>query len=87
MYNTPNDEVTMSITRDSEVLIFVLVLFVCVCYNLCADDLTMKDWCHTNNILQEYSWRRLVVQGMCRARMTPYLTSPGQKAYQDMKLQ
>ena len=25
---------------------------VYVCHDVCPDDLTMKDWCHTNNILQ-----------------------------------
>ena len=41
-------------------------LFVCVsvyvCHDVCPDDLAMKDWCHTNNILQVYYWGCLVVQ-------------------------
>ena len=44
----------MFITRDSEVIRFSPCVFVCVCVSVyvCPDDLSMKDWCHTNNILQ-----------------------------------
>ena len=37
-------------------------LFAYACHDVCPDDLTMKDWCHTNNILQVNSWCSLVVQ-------------------------
>ena len=47
------------ITRVSEVIMFSPCVFVTsfVClfvfdHDVCPDDLTMKDWCHTNNILQ-----------------------------------
>ena len=49
------------ITRDSEVIMFSSCVFVClfvcvcvvvyVCRDVCPDDLTMKDLCHTSNIL------------------------------------
>ena len=37
------------ITHVSEVIIFSPCVFVCVClyHDVCPDDLTMKDWCHT----------------------------------------
>ena len=43
-------------------------LFVCVyvCHDVCPDNLTMKDWCHTNNILLVHCWGCLVVQVMFR---------------------
>ena len=31
-------------------------MVVYVCHDVCPDDLTMKDWCHTNNILQVHCW-------------------------------
>ena len=31
-----------------------------VCRDVCLDGLTMKNWRHTNNTLQEYSWGRPV---------------------------
>ena len=45
------------ITRNSEVIMFSPCVFAClcvcvvvyVCHDVCPDDLTMKDWCHTNN--------------------------------------
>ena len=58
------------ITRDSEVIMFSPCVFVCVCvsvyvcHDVCPDDLTLKDWCHTNNILQVHCWECLVVQVM-----------------------
>ena len=66
------------ITRDSEVIMFSPCVFVClfvcvvvyVCHDVCPDDLTMKDWCHTNNILQAHCWGCLVVQVMFRPLMT-----------------
>ena len=83
----------MFITRDSEVIMFSPCVFVClfvwlfvclfvcvyVCHNVCPDDLTMKDWCHTNNILQVHCWGCLVVQVMFHALMTSSMTSPGHK--------
>ena len=45
----------MFITNVSEVTMFshcvFVCLFVCLCiyHGVCPDDLTMKDWCHTNN--------------------------------------
>ena len=44
-------------------------LFVCVCvcvyvcHGVCPDDLTMKDWCHTNNILQVHCLGMLMLSG------------------------
>ena len=43
---------------------------LCVCHIICPDDLTMQDWCHTNNILQVHSWGYRVVQFMFLAFMT-----------------
>ena len=31
-----------------------LFVWVFVCHDICPDDLTMKNWCNSNNILQEY---------------------------------
>ena len=66
-------------------------LFVCVyvCHDVCPDDLTMKDWCHTNyiyNILQVHCWGCLVVQVMFHALMTSLMTSQGPKVGQILKL-
>ena len=50
----------------SPCMFFVCLFFVCVwlsvyvCHDVCPDDLTMKDWCHTNNILQVHFWGCLV---------------------------
>ena len=84
------------ITRVSEVIMFspcvfvclVVYLFVCLClyHDVCPDDLTMKDWCHTNNILQVHCWGCLVVQVMFHALMTSSMTSPGHKVGQILKL-
>ena len=46
----------------------------------------MKDWCHTNNILQVHCWGCLVVQVMFHALMTSSMTSPGHKVGQILKL-
>ena len=79
--------VVFVITRDSEVIMFSPCVFVClfvcvcvcvvvyVCHDVCPDDLTMKDLCHTNNILQVHCWGCLVVQVMFRALMTSLMTS------------
>ena len=61
-------------------------LSVYVCHDVCADDLTMNDWCHTNNILQVYCWGCLVVQVMFHVLMTSLMTSPGHKIGQILKL-
>ena len=36
-------------------------LCVYVCHDACLDDLNMKDWCRTKNILHVHSCRGLVV--------------------------
>ena len=46
----------------------------------------MKDWCHTNNILQVHCWGCLVVQVMFHALMTSLMTSPGHKVGQIFKV-
>ena len=78
------------ITRDSEMIMFSLCVFVCVsvyvCHNVCPDDLTMKDWCYTNNILKVYCWGCLVVPVMFHALMTSLVTSPGHKVGHILKL-
>ena len=84
------------ITRDSEVIMFSPCVFVClfvgvfvvvyVCHDVCPDDLTMKDWCHTNNILQVHCLGCLVVQVMFHALMTSLMTSPDHKVGQILKL-
>ena len=80
------------ITRDSKVIMFSTCVFVClcvcvyVCHDVYPDDLTMKDWCHTNNILQVHCWGCLVVQVMFHALMTSLMTSQGHKVGQIFKL-
>ena len=78
----------MFITRVSEVIMFSPFVFVCLClyHDVCPDDLTMKDWCHTNNILQVHCWGCLVVQVMFHALMTSSMTSPGHKVGQILKV-
>ena len=51
------------ITRVSEVIMFSTCVFVCLClyHDNCPDDLTMEDWCHTNNSWQVHCWGCLVV--------------------------
>ena len=66
--------------------VFVVWLSVFVYHNVCPDDLTMKDWCHTNNILQVHFGRCLVVQVMFHALMTLLMTSQGHKVGQISKL-
>ena len=65
-----------------------MCLFVCLClyHDVCPDDLTMKDWCHTNNILQVHCWGCLIVQVMFHALMTSSMTSPGHKVGQILKV-
>ena len=57
-------------------------VFVCLClyHDVCPDDLTMKDWCHSNNILQVHCWGCLVVQVTFHALMTSLMTAPGHKS-------
>ena len=80
------------ITHVSEVIMFSPCVFVClfvcvyVCHDVCPDDLTMKDWCHTNNILQVHCWGCLVVQVMFHALMTSLMTSQDHKIGQILKL-
>ena len=76
------------ITRVSEVIMFSPCVFVCLClyHDVCPDDLPMKDWCNTNNILQVHCWGCLVVQVMFHALMTSSMTSPGHKVGQILKV-
>ena len=80
-------KIRLIITRVSEVIMFspcvFVTLFVCLCL---YHDLTMKDWCHTNNILQVHYWGCLVVQVMFHAPMTSSMTSPGHKVGQILKV-
>ena len=46
----------------------------------------MKDWCHTNNILQVHCWGCLVVQVIFHALMTSLMTSQDHKVGQILKL-
>ena len=62
------------------------VCCLCLYHDVCPDDLTMKDWCHTNNILQVHCWGCLVVQVMFHALMTSLMTSQGDKVGQILKL-
>ena len=79
---------TFVITRVSEVIMFSPCVFVCLCiyHNVYPDDLTMKDWCHTNNILQVHYWGCLVMQVMSHALMTSSMVSPGHIVGQILKL-
>ena len=61
-------------------------LSVYVCHDVCPDDLTMKAWCHPNNILQVHCWGCLVVQVMFHALMTSLMTSQDHKIGQILKL-
>ena len=89
-------EFHMFITGDSEVLMFSPCVFVCllfclfvcvyVCHDVCPDNLTTKDWCHPNNILQVHCSRCLVVQVMFHALMTSLMTSQGDKVCQILNL-
>ena len=63
-----------------------LCVVVYVCHDVCPDDLTMKDWCHTNNILQVHCWGCLVVQVMFHVLMTSLMTSQDHKVGQILKL-
>ena len=78
--------------RGDNVFTLCVCLFVCVwlsvyvCHDVCPDDLTMKVWCHTNNILQVHCWGCLVVQVMFHTLMTSLMTSQDHKVGQILKL-
>ena len=78
--------------RGDNVFTLCVCLCVCVCvvvyvcHDVCPDDLTLKDWCHTNNILQVHCWGCLVVQVMIHALMTSLMTSQDHKVGQILKL-
>ena len=77
------------ITRVSEGILFhpvCLCVSVYVCHDVCPDDLTMKDWCHTNDILQVHCWGCLVVQVMFHTLMTSLMTPQGHRVCQILKL-
>ena len=61
-------------------------LSVYVYHDVCPGDLTKKDWCHTNNILQIHSWWSLVVQVMFHALVTSSMMSAIHKVCQILKL-
>ena len=63
-----------------------LCVCVYVCHDVCPDDLTMKDWRHTNNSLRVYSWGCLAEQIMFHALVASSMTSPGHKVSQILKL-
>ena len=63
-----------------------LWLCLCIYHDVCPDDLTMKDWCNTNNILRVHCWGCLVVQVMFHALMTSSMTSPGHKVGHILKV-
>ena len=82
--NTP----WLIITLVREVIMFSPCVFVCLClcHNVCPEDVTMQDWCRTNNILQVHCWGCLVVQVVFHALMTSLMTSPSPKVGQSLKL-
>ena len=59
---------------------------LCLCHDVYPHNLTMWDWCHTNNILQVHCWGCLVVQVMLEALMMSLMMSPGHKVGQILKL-
>ena len=94
MYNDNSSDIRsitcglgLTLTLTLCVCLFVCVcVVVYVCHDVCPDDLTMKDWCHTNNILQVHCWGCLVVQVMFRTLMTSLMTSQDLKVAQILKL-
>ena len=62
-----------------DIMFHIPVLSVYVCHDVCPDNLTMKDWCHTKNILRVYCWGCLVVQVMFHVLLTSLMTSAGHK--------
>ena len=76
---------TVGVAGD-DITFHILVLSVYVCHDDCPDDLTMKDWCHKNNMLHVYYWGCLVVQVMFHVLLTSLMTSPGHKIGQILKL-
>ena len=79
-------EMHMAVIMFSPCVFVCLCVVVYVCHDVCPDDLTMKDWCHTNNILQVHCWGCLVVQVIFRALMTSSMTSQDHKVGQILKL-
>ena len=79
---------TVGVAGDDIMFHILVCLCVCiyVCHDVCPEDLTMKEWCHTNNILQVHCWECLVVQVMFHARMKRLMTSQGHKLGQILKL-
>ena len=73
---------------NSDVIMFLPRVFVCfsIFHDVCLDNLTMKDWCHTNNIQQAHSWRGLVVQVMFHTPVTSLVTSAGHTEGHILKL-
>ena len=55
-----------------------------VCHDVYLDDLTLKEWCHTNNTLQVHSWWSLIVQVMFHTLMTSSMKSAGHKVSQSI---
>ena len=53
---------TVGVAGD-DIMVHILVVCVCICLPM-----FMKDWCHTNNILQVHCWGCLVVQVMFHSR-------------------
>ena len=65
--NMDKESHTLFVTDDKEVITFThrgFCMFVrmCGCHDDCPDNLTMKDWRHTNNTLHEYRRQYLVVK-------------------------
>ena len=79
------DQQILASTQSPIALSFFLCVSVYVCHDVCPDDITMKGWCHTNNILEVYSWGCLVVQVMFHAPVTSLMTSPGHKVSHNFK--
>ena len=68
-YKTRNMRRPMIFTCDKEVIMFSPFVFACLCVSayVCHDvrsHVSNMYWCHTNNILQVYSWRYLIVPVM-----------------------
>ena len=83
-----NSRQTVGVAGDDIMYYILVCLCVCggLCHDVCPDDLTIKEWCHIHNILQEHSWGCLVVQVMCDVFMTSSMTSWDRKVGQILKL-
>ena len=70
----------MFIICNIDMITFSSCVFLCVCLSMCVcrdvypEDWTMKDWHHTNHILQGYGCGGQVVQVMCCSLMTSSMT-------------